>query len=249
MVYEELQTFIYPIMDIAAITATIFAVILFINMIRSNEQGTFKKSMKIIFGLLAIGLVLTASAELIWDGMQFFMGIEPELGLPDILWTLSYIFTLAGYSLFARMMINDNPNEKNKIFAILGVGLLALFIAGYLIKTLILGNQEGESMFEMFLDIYYPIISAMVVMAAFTVFLFFKKIPQLGFPLMLLGVSKTCDFIGNIAYTYYSWNEIYGLIGVIADVFFTLDYVLGAVAFYMLFRLLLFKDTHSSLST
>ncbi|MBI2666482.1 hypothetical protein HYX13_02625, partial [Candidatus Woesearchaeota archaeon] len=94
--------------------------------------------------------------------------------------------------------------------------------------------KPGESGFSAFLNFYYPIISALIVLASLNVYLFFEKVHNsMASSLLLFMIANGAIFVGDLLFAYYTSQEIYGLIGVASDIFYISAYAFLAVAFWM----------------
>lgn len=244
MTLEWTQVITYPIIDIAALFAVFFAVGVVLQIYKKKDFKGIKRTFVISFGLLAAGYILYAIAELVWDVLTL-MGKEPELGVPDYLWVAGMIFVFAGLFYLALYMLKQHKEriwERSVI--VLSVAVISAGILYYLIGNFILGFQEGESAFEIFLDYFYPIGSAMIFIVSVATYTFYKELKALGKPLLMIALSVLFTFIADMFYTYYSWNEVYGITGLLSELFYVGEYVFAAVGFYLLYKV--FQNPHNA---
>ncbi|MFH2028449.1 MAG: hypothetical protein ABIJ08_04885, partial [Nanoarchaeota archaeon] len=176
-------------------------------------------------------------AEISWSIIDELMGQNPQLGFPEYFWIMGALFFMAGFAYFTVYTYKKYQASKKSIITLVLVTLVSAAIVTYLIGNFIVGFQEGESVFEIFLDYYYPVTSAIILILSISVYSFYKELEELGKPLLFLALSTVVGFIADMLYTYWSWNDIYGVPGLISDSLYGIDYILSAAAFYLLFRL------------
>ena len=221
--------------DIFAVLTAIFAVLLVHKLWKkpvSNIKGILVK----VFSSLAIGSILFAVAEIWWE-IVVLSGSDPALGTAEIFWIAGILFFILGYGYFTFYMYKEHQKTGKGIILTGAATIIAGSIVYFLITNYIFGYQSGETTYEIFLDYFYPITSAIILVLVIAVFMFFKDIGNIGKPLLLLAIGSTFSFLADMLYTYYSWNEIYGIPGILSDSFYSTDYLLSAVAFYMLWRM------------
>lgn len=240
MSLEGFQPYAYISIDITAVLAALFGCLLLYKLFKKgykqDSESNLKKVLTIIFSFLVIGFVVYAIAEVIYSVQYDIVGGTPNLGIPDFFWSIGYVLTLLGYLFFTIYMYSQHGQVKRGIIVTALTGIASVSIVFYLLQTYVFGFQAGESSLEMFLDYFYPIMSALIVMFSVNVYLFFRKLKNIGTALMYVAIGNILAFIGDMAYVYYSWNEIYGPVGVISDTFYLAQYIITAIAFYTLFK-------------
>ena len=234
MALEELQIILYPYTDIFAFASAFLGVLLLWQIIKKKKDSKVKDAMAVVFSLFALTFVFNAIAEISWTIMEKFLGISPELSFPDVFWVIAQILLLSGFVYFGYFMYKQkgHKNPRTIILSLL-VAIISGGIVYYLVSTLLIGSHEGVSLFEIFLDYYYPIIAALIVVASVSVYTYFKD-AEFGNYILLIAIGAFFSFVGDTLYTYYSWLEIYGLPGVISDFSYGTDYLLATIAVYLL---------------
>ena len=221
MALEQYQTYLLqPLIAILAVI-TVFYTYKVLSKIDYNTLNVLKKAAHRVFFFLAIGMLLFASAEIIF-GMLSLLGYMTDVSIADIFWTVGYFFLVAGYGLFAYTM-HKLHGYKTKSKVVLGlVTVVSAAVVYYLILNYIV---PAESFAETFISYFYPIASTVVFILAITVFFFLKHLDKMGKALFYLASFSVFDFIGNVLYTYVIGQNIYGLIGILSDSSFVLSYV------------------------
>ena len=233
-----MQPILHLALSISSGLAFVLALGLFIKLLKKGSRGELKKVFLVTFLLLCISYALFSSAEILWSIIELVLLESPELGLPDVLWVIGYFIELVAFVYLSAHFYQHYGKRKQ---GILLMGLISIAVAalvGFWINTTIIGFQEGESTFEIFLDYYYPIISALVFIFAANTYLFFKELKAFGFPMLLLALAAGSDFVAENIYAYCSWNNIYGFLGVISDSFYIIAYLLVSAGFYFMIKLI-----------
>ena len=236
MVYEAFETYAYPVVVFFAILASFFAAKLLIRIRNKEYTGELKGKLLTIFTLLAAGYFLWAAAEVLYE-VLFAIGAYTYPSFVDWLWLGGYLFVFSGFSYFSYYMYSSRGELAKGISITAAVAIFSGAVVYYIISTYILGAQGGESQLEIFFDYFYPIASMAVFISGISVYLFFRKLKEIGVPIFLLAFSSVFDFTANMLYTYYTWNGVYGVAGVISDSLYIVYYVLAVLAFYKLSRL------------
>ncbi len=214
MSLEWTQNITYPLIDIFSLITVVIAILVLIQIYKKKEFKGVRNVFLISFSFLSIGYCLYAIAEWMWS-IIFFMGENPMLGIPDYLWIFGMLFVFAGFFYFVIFMCKEEKKAKKCLNHLIISSLVCGVILAYLIGTLIIGQQHGESGFEIFLDYFYPIFSAIIFITALLTYNFFKDLEDFGKGIMYLVLSVFFTFFGDLLYVYYSWNDIYGLIGLL----------------------------------
>ena len=228
---------VYLLIDIFALLATLFAVLVLVKIWKKgHKKSRTRRMLVVVFSFLALGMASCTIAEISWDVLEFIFGMSPELGVPDYFWIVCTSFLFIGFTYFSISMFREHGEIKKGVIVISISAVICAGILYWLIGSYILGFQQGESAFEMFIDYFYPIMSALIVISTLSVYIFFKRFPTLGIPLLLLAIGSMMSFGGDMLYTYYSWNELDGILELVSDSLYTFDYAISAAAFYMLLK-------------
>lgn len=199
---------------------------------KQKEKLQLTKTALVAFTLITAGYILFALGELSWYLIYGFIQRLPLASVPDMYWFLGGLSLLIGFILFSSHFYKNHGQLGQ------GVALkffVAAIAAGVLYYVLSLGVVKEGTAFAVFLGYYYPIVSALVLIASTSIYLFYEKIGSgLGSSLLLLAVANLGFFLADILFTYYSFRNIYGMIGVISDLLYALAYVLLIVAFWTL---------------
>ena len=199
---------------------------------RKQDVDHLRTPLLAVFGLLAVGFFFSALAELAWDFLSW-IGIEPELGVPDALWIVGVLFLFAGFMFLAVYMLLNHEKLIEGIILLSTISVLLACLIYFVIRDYIVLPPE-TSAFATFVGYFYPLMDIFLIVAAFSVYFFFRKIPFLGVPLLLLASSNLVMFVGDFLYTYALWYNVYGWIGFFSDFAYGVDYLLAATGLYAL---------------
>lgn len=232
MALESFQEFLYIITLIFSAATAIVGYRAVHLLWKQKDKLQLSKTTLAVFTFLAVGYILFALGELSWYLIYGFVQKLPLASVPDMYWILGTIALLIGFTLFSLSMYKEHGG--------VGHGLLSIFIAGAVVAGLlyfVLSKgiiKPEESGFAVFLGFYYPIISALIVLASLNVYLFFEKVHNSLAPsLLLFMIANGAIFIGDLLFTYYSSQEVYGFIGIVSDLFYICAYAFLVVAFWM----------------
>src|SRR3989344_8542928 len=236
MAFESLQSYMYIGLDISALLAAVFACMLVYRLWKKEYRPSIKHRLVVVFALLAIGEVLNVAGEILYGILYEFTGKLPTSGIPDIIWVIGYISSLLGYAYFSIYMYKEH-RQLRKGLGIMGISAVILtIIVLYISKNYIFNLEDGALEFGAVLDCIYLVLSALVVLFSINVYIFFIKLEYLGTPLMYLAIANLLTFVSDNIYIYYSWMDVYGMLGVLSDSLYIFTYLIAALAFYVLYR-------------
>ncbi|PIN87176.1 hypothetical protein COV19_00805 [Candidatus Woesearchaeota archaeon CG10_big_fil_rev_8_21_14_0_10_44_13] len=238
MALEQYQIYLLLLVDLFAVLTAAFATLTVIRIWRKKSQENVKDFLINVFIMLAAGYILYAIAELSWNIIGQRTGQTTFVGFPDYFWIAGVVMVFSGFLYFSYKMYQRHGSLQKGISIMSIATAFSYLIIYYLISNFILGAQAGETSFEIFLDYFYPISSAAIFIISLSTYAFFRRLETLGRPLLFLVLYNASSFCGDMLYTYYSWNDIYGMPGLLSDGFYTLSYILSFVAFLMISRAL-----------
>src|SRR3989344_2769612 len=234
MAFEVYQPLLLVLIDVFSALSAVYALLFLWKVKKRKQGGEAKIILARVFASIGIAYILFAIAEVSWSILSIAAGQEIIIGFPDYFWIAGIIFFLFGYYYFAFYM-HKKHGEVLEGSLIMGLtAVITTVLVFYLMLNFIIGYQEGETTFEIFLDYFYPATSALILIPSVVVYIFLKRLRKLGTPLLLLALSNLVTFLGDMLYTYYSWNDIYGLAGVLSDIFYVFQYLLAFIAFFIL---------------
>ena len=235
MVLENFQEPLYILTLIVAAFTTIVGYRAVHLLWKHKEKLQLSKTTLAVFTLLAVGYILFSLGELSWYLIYGFVQRLPLASVPDMYWILGTVALLIGFVLFALSMYKEHGGVAH--------GILLMFIAGAVVAGIlyfVLSKgiiKPGESGFSAFLSFYYPIVSALILLASLNVYLFFEKTNNSMAPsLLLFMIANAITFIGDVLFIYYSSQGIYGFIGIASDILYICAYTFLVVAFWMIGR-------------
>ncbi|MBU0461977.1 MAG: hypothetical protein KJ574_05305 [Nanoarchaeota archaeon] len=235
MALEWTQQFLYPLIDIAAILSLVFAVKTLFHIRRQDKHPEFKTFLSKVFLLFSIGLILWVIAELGWDVWTLIVGQNPpDVSGFDIFWVAGYLVSIAAIAYFNIFMLKQHGNLKKGLLTLIIAALLTSVAVYFLITYVVVpGVEEGTSFVELFIYYFYPIAAATFFVLSVSIYFFFNQIKAIKIPLLMIAIAIAIGFVGEVLFTYYAWNDIYGWPGVLSDICYALDYILWAVALYL----------------
>ena len=235
MVLESVQGILYLFTSFSAMMAVFFAFKVLISLFKKKSKNPGKKAITLIFSLFAIGVFFIASAEIIWSILFISTGITPAVGLTDILWVIGYIFLIAGFFYFMVYICLLNKQCFGDLLFTLIVTAIVTYFISFLLQQYVISFQNGESIFEIFLAYFYPLSSVIMLIFSFSVYNQFKRIDELGIPLIYLAFAILVQFVADLIFVYSSLNGIYGALGILSDILYIMEYLIIAFAFYLLY--------------
>src|SRR3989338_765849 len=228
----ELQSLLYGITLIFALTTALFGVILVNSLFKHRNR--FDNKILITFSLFALGYSIFAMGELLWYLIYTVFTELPSESMPDFYWVVGSIFLLLGFTIFSFYLHRQHGNSQKSTFLLIAtVGLLGL-VSYYLYSINI--ASVNDSVGKTFLSYYYPIISSLILLASFSVYLFFDKIDVFKTDLLLLFVANIAFLMGDMFYIYYNLSGTYGLVGSISDIMYIAAYFLCTVSLFSLWN-------------
>ena len=200
---ESSQT-ITIINDAAAVLCALTATVLFVIVWLSTSSKDISKK---IWGQIAIGMVVWTIAEGTWAYYEVVLGQEvPYPSLADAFWLFGYVMfyvaLLSQYRLF-----QTTPTWSQKV-AIVWLVIVFSLIVSFLVLIPIAESFDPEKRLESLLNIAYPLSD--LILLVLTMAITFS-LEQGRFALMwrLLGLGLVFMSVGDLMFSYASWNEIY----------------------------------------
>ncbi len=235
MALEQYQNILYTTINFFSLLAVILSIVLLFKIFKDKKVSPIKKVLKVFFSFLSIGLLFSLIAEISWDILSS-QGFSPELGFPDIMWVLSYLLLFFAFTYFSVYLYKKNRRIVTGLAITSILAIFSGFIVFFITYNYITGFEIGNSYLELFLNYFYPIVSLLIFISTISIYLFFNKLKNFGLPFLHLAVAYFFNFWGDILYSYYSWNDIYGWYGVISDSCFAISYLLIAIAFILFLK-------------
>lgn len=230
MALEQYQTYLLqPLIAILAII-TVFYAYKVLSKVDYKSLNVLKQIAHRVFFLLAVGIFLFALAEVLFEVLSL-LGYPTDVSIADIFWTIGYLFMAASYGMFAYYMHKLHGYKTTSKVSLIVIALVSGAIVYYLMSNYVAATA---SFAETFISYFYPIASTIVFILAMTVFFFFKKLHSMGNALFYLAFANLFDFVGNVLYTYYIGQNIYGLTGILSDSSFALYYVFAIIGLRLL---------------
>ena len=223
--------------DVAAVLSALTATVLFVMVwLSTSDEDVSKK----IWGKMVLGMVAWTVAETTWAYYEVIRGEEvPYPSLADLFWLLGYVlFYLALLNQYR--VFQTTPNRQQKITIALLVSVFTLAVTILVLKP-IMDSFDQEKLLESLLNIAYPF-SDLVLLILTLAILFSLEHGRFAFTWRLLGLGLVFMSLGDLIFSYASWNEIYypesqlNTLTILIDTLYYIAYFtlgLGAYSYYM----------------
>ncbi len=210
---------------IAILLASGFAVRVWL----SNTDDQF---LNMFWGLLALGLVFWAVAEILW---LYFSYAEAEVPFPswaDVFWLIGYV-PITGAFLWrhSRLRITQTLLQKAINFLIAASFISA---AGVYVLWPTITAFDPEKFLESLLSLAYPLTDMVLIILILRLF-FSTQTGRFAITWQLLGLGFLAMAISDLMFSYGDWNGIYypdgnpNLFSIVLDVLYYNSYLLIAV--------------------
>ena len=223
--------------DVAAVISVLTATVLFVMVWLSTSNEDVSKR---IWGFMVLGMIGWTVAETAWAFYEVILGVEVPYPSPaDLFWLLGYalfyVALLTQYRLFQTI-----PNSQQKLTIALLVTVFTLAVTILVLKP-IMDSFDPEKLLESLLNIAYPF-SDLVLLSLTLAIIFSLEQGRFAFTWRLLGVGLVFMSMGDLIFSYASWNEIYypdsqlNTITVLIDTLYIIAYFtlgLGAYSYYI----------------
>lgn len=139
--------------DLVNIGAALFATWLALLLWRSFRRG---ETLSLVWGGVAIGLVMWSAGEIIWSSDQLLFGNKlPYPSAADVLWIGGYLPTIL--ALAVRLATFQMRLTRPFQFAVLGLFVLGVIPAVNYVILPILSDDQAGSQLEKLINVLYPV--------------------------------------------------------------------------------------------
>lgn len=206
---------------ISAFLTVVCGIILLNTLFQNKLKELFSDTKFFIFFFLVFGYSLYALGELSWYLIFKVFEQTPSAGMPDFYWVSGTLIMLLSFLVLSKTLYKSY-GQRHKLFPLSLVGAVLLFLVMGVVATIGSGG---------FLSYYYPVVSSLILIVSANLLLFFKNLEPHESNLVYLFFGNVGFFIGDLIYTYLTPREIYGFLGLFADVSYFFGYSLSAFAF------------------
>ena len=213
---------------VAALTA-LLGIIVVNHLLRAKSKKIFDDKVVFVFSLLSFGYICFALAELTWYLLFRVFEQIPAVSMPDFYWVAGSVALFVAFSTFSIHIHRNHGNAKTSLL-LLAVGVLILGAVLYYVTGIDVGNTEGS----IFLSYYYPLASALILIASASVYLFEDKIDAFRGDLLLFLVANIGFLLGDLMYINYSVSGVFGAMGVASELLYIVAYFLCGYSFLWL---------------
>jgi hypothetical protein len=155
---------VLAVYDLIVVSTSVLAAYLATRLWRTHEQG---EMLSMIWGNIAVGLILWAAGEIIWSSDQIWGGNSlPYPSLADLFWILGYVPVIFAIGLRLKTL-KITPNKGWQL-AILAFYLLIFALAIWRIIVPIFTDPNTTGGFEKTINLLYPIGDLIVCLLAVT---------------------------------------------------------------------------------
>lgn len=227
MVIDGISNILTIFIALAAALAALAGLVVLEGFFRNRLKELFSDTNYFIFFFLVTGYLLYSIGEVSFYLAKVVLGDTSSLGIADVYWTGGAIFILTSFAaLTVKLFRRYYDSTKIMIMLITG-GALLIFVI-YLLFGVTLGKEAH------FFSYFYPIASSLIVTFALSVVLFSPQLENFGRALLFFFLASGGILLGDILFTSVAAKGIYGLTGLMADIFYLLGYSLSFIAFVAL---------------
>lgn len=216
--------------DVLFVTFALLAAILALKASRMFEPGAAARR---VWLLLSTGMLMLATAELLWTYHNFLDRPIPFPSAMDILWAIGYLPVLLSLLLQYRMLgVQISRRRKWTVFTIyLGV----LIVAFVPLLGSILPNPGGVAAMQILISAYYLIGNLSVAFVAALSLLFLGN-ALVSRPWQYIFISILLFAVAGVTFAYGEWNNLYAtgsnFLSAVVDVAYVAAYLLAAAGTY-----------------
>ena len=227
--------FIY---DACVIASALAAAILSTRLWRVYERG---ETLSLVWGSMAVGLILWATGEIIWSYDQIWGGMSlPYPSLADFLWIIGYVPII--WALVNRYRTFRVKLSRWWQFAVLAIYVVVLFtVIIFILYPIFFTDLEAVSVFEKIVNLIYPIGDLIVAfLATMLVMVLIGGVLFSSWGLIAVGFLFAA--ISDLIYAWTVWQGTYHVIPTLGIDISSFITNLLYVAFYVLVAIGLFKQ-------
>ena len=200
---ENSQT-ITIINDTAAVFCVLTATVFFVDVWLSTSSNDISKK---IWGQLIVGMVAWTAAETIWAYYEVILGQEvPYPSVADAFWLFGYFMFYVGLVTQYRLFQSTNTRQQKITTAILVI--LFSLLVGILVIQPIVASFDSQKILESLLNIAYPL-SDLVLLIFTLAIIFSLEQGRFAVTWRVIGLGLVFMSMGDLIFSYASWNEIY----------------------------------------
>jgi hypothetical protein len=240
MVLGSLQSFLTGGITLLAGLAGLLG-LFFVNRLFKEKIKSVEGANPFIFILLAFGYISLAAGELTRFLIIDIFQKDPTVSMPDFYWVFGIICLLVAFTLYSIYLHQNHGNTAKSLTLMLATIIIlgGVFLYFYSFNFF----SEGSTFGEQFINYFYPLATALTLLASFNVFLFLEKAGTFTKGLLFFVVANASTLLGDLLFSYFKYAHyaekgLYGLIGLTMDSAYLIGYGLYALAFlYLLLNL------------
>ncbi len=211
-----------------AIACTLGAGILW----QSFEKG---ETLRRVWGLLALGLLLWAVGETMWAINELILGIDPYPSVADVTYVAAYVPLFVALITRYRSL-RVMPPRGHLIGVLSAYGVLVVITVVFVIRPMLI-EPDLERPTELVLNVLYPLGDLSLAFAlALSVLVILGG--EFSRPWMFITAGLLTIAVYDLLFSYATWREIYLVTGASAltaliDVLYVVGYVVLGIGIYM----------------
>jgi hypothetical protein len=200
---EHSQT-VTVINDVAAVLCALVATIFFVDVWLFTSSDDISKR---IWGQIVVASVAWTLAEAIWAFYEVVLGQEvPYPSVADLFWLFGYFMFYVAL-VHQYRLFQTSPTRRQKITTALFVILFSL-LGSILVLQPIVASFDSQKLLESLLNIAYPL-SDLFLLTLTLAIIFSLQQGRFAFTWRVLGLGLVFMALGDLIFSYASWNEIY----------------------------------------
>lgn len=226
--------------DSLFVTFALLASFLAIKASRMFERGV---TARWVWVLLSAGMLVLATAELLWTYYDFLAEPTPFPSAMDVLWAVGYLPVLLSLLLQYRLLgVGVSRRRKWLVFTLyLGV----LFVAFVPLLGTILPNPSQAAALQILISVYYLVGNLGVSFVAALSLLFVGQ-ALVSRPWQYLFLSISLFAVAGLLFSYLGWNDLYetgrNFLSGVVDFAYVAAYLMAAAGGYCQLTLRLSGD-------
>lgn len=227
MALEALQNTFLGLLALTAVVASLAGFVVLFSFFYNKLKELFTDINYFIFFFLVWGYLLYTLGEVSFYLTRAVAKDTSAIGIQDVYWTGGALLILVSFIALSITLFRQNGSGR-KLATLLTLG--TIIILGVLALVLTIRDPAQRYFF----GTLYPILSSLIVTASLSVVLFYRSLGTLRNALLIFFFASSSILAADVLFHYVTVQEIYGVIGVVTDLFYIAGYGLSAIAFIIL---------------
>ncbi|HLC52280.1 MAG TPA: hypothetical protein VJI98_03505 [Candidatus Nanoarchaeia archaeon] len=227
MVLESLESTLFLAVAILAALAAVMGIVVLEGFFRNKLKDLFNDVNYFIFFFIVAGYFLYALGEVSFFLTRKVFKNAGQIGIQDVYWTGGAFLIFVSF-IALSLLLHREKGRAGKFFlqALVGTAIVIL------VSSLILGFSQKSQDYSFVT--FYPIISALIVAASFSIILYFKELGPMAQPLAIFWMASCLILIGDILFSFGTAKSILTITDLLSDAFYLLGYGVSGIGFLAL---------------